>query len=102
MSIHKIGSDLIRPHGARGVRDAASEERSPGARENAANPNQRSERSDRVQISAEGRELAARILDGAASETRLEDIRARIERGYYDDPVVVEETARRILESGDL
>ncbi len=98
MSIHKIGSDLIRPFGPKGGRDAgAAKERDDGA--GAARP----ERADRIEISAEGRSLAARMLGAElAPAGDLDEVAARIRAGFYDDPAVLDEVARRLLESGDL
>lgn len=65
------------------------------------------DRADKVEISAEGKALAAQQLradeggEGLSPE-RLEVIRRRMEDGTYDSPRVAEEVARRLLDSGDL
>lgn len=99
MSIHKIGSDLVRPLAPRAV---DGEER--GAERPEDSGEARAARSDKVQISAEGRKLAAQASPSGASrsESGIDEIRARIERGYYDDPEVAEAVAQRLLESGDV
>lgn len=99
MSIHKIGSDLVRPspvkaggpHGRKADRDAAAAQGKP-------------ERTDQVGFSAEGLALAekARLAAGELSGERLESLRQRIAGGFYDDPAVAEEVALRLLDSGDL
>lgn len=62
-------------------------------------------RVDRVEISAEGRLLAAQ-LDAPQSDTmapaRVEAIRKRIVEGVYDTPEVIENVARKLIERGDL
>jgi anti-sigma28 factor (negative regulator of flagellin synthesis) len=99
MSIHKIGSDLIRPAGGREpVRGSASSEHADSEEL------RRVDRADRVEISAEGRELAAQLLrEGEAlTESRAEMIRSRIENGFYNDPSVAQNVAERLLATGDL
>ena len=56
-------------------------------------------RRDSVEISAEGRELAA--LDADRAE-RLLVIQARIKQEFYSSPAVQRDIARRLLASGDL
>ncbi len=101
MSIHHIGSDLVRPFGRRGIEspEAAGE----GSEHDARAP---AERADRVELSSEGRALAARLAESQNDEGltagRAAEIRARIDAGVYDDASVAREVARRILASGDL
>ena len=90
MSIHEIGSDLVRALGPKDAREPDSSKR----RRDAGEP-QPAARSDSVEISAAGRELAA----GAA---RMDEIHDRIDIGYYDLPAQAEELARRLIASGDL
>jgi len=99
MSIHKIGSDLVRPlpvkaagvQGRKADRDATA-------------PHGRLERTDLVGFSAEGLALAekARLAAGDLSPQRLDIKSQRIAAGFYDDPAVAEEVALRLLGSGDL
>lgn len=99
MSIHKIGSDLVRPlperesgaHGRKSGRDVIAS-------------SARTERGDQVGFSAEGLALAdkAGAAEGSLPSERFEAIRQRIAHGAYDDPAVAEEVARRLLASGDL
>lgn len=63
------------------------------------------DRQDRVEISEEGRALAAQEevrTDGSLDAERVLELRRWIQSGGYDDPQVVDRIARRLLESGDL
>jgi len=66
------------------------------------------DRSDRVEISDAGRALAARGGDVDASSSagldpvRAARIRSRVLSGAYDTLEVVDATARRLLDTGDL
>ncbi|RMH11884.1 MAG: hypothetical protein D6701_14385 [Gemmatimonadetes bacterium] len=95
MTIDRIGADILRADRANRQDDARSHEGKDAAREVT-----RAERTDRVEISAEGRALAA--SEGALSPERLVAIRARLENAFYDQPEIAGEVARRILASGDL
>ncbi len=102
MHVENVGPDSTRPTGPKPAsprhaaksRERDGEGGAPGA--------------DRVEISDAGRALAARLsgADAADSERltveRIEEIRARIEAGFYDSPDVIEVVARRLAESGDL
>ena len=95
MSIHKIGSDLIRSPGPKGPTRASASSHNNGVEEGRHLP-----RTDRVEISSEGRVLASLQIDsGRPTEA---EIRNRISSGFYDQPEVAEEVARRIYEGGDL
>jgi len=60
-------------------------------------------RADKVEISAEGRALAeAETERNGLPPQLLVRIRGQLASGYYDRPDVMAETARRIVESGDL
>ena len=59
-------------------------------------------RGDKVQISDAGRALAARDESGALSAERSAQIRQRVLDGAYNSLGVVDEVARRIIQSGDL
>lgn len=62
-------------------------------------------RTDRVEISGEGRALARQAAEAdklGISPERLAQIRARLEDGTYQGPAMREALARRILDSGDL
>ncbi len=56
-------------------------------------------RRDSVEISAEGRELAA--LDADRAE-RILIVQARIKQDFYSSPSVQRDVARRMLASGDI
>jgi hypothetical protein len=99
MSIHKIGSDLIRPSGPNGTRRGSGSSKQADTEEL-----RRIERADRVDISAEGRELAAQLVEerNGLTKSRTAVIENRLEQGFYDDPPVAEKVAARLLASGDL
>jgi len=96
MSIHKIGSDLIRPFGTKGTTPAADSSAAEGA-----DDAQRTPRADRVEISRQGRELAAQ-LDTRLTPERTAEIRQRIDSGFYDSPDVAGQVARGVMDSGDI
>lgn len=84
-----------------------SQTRGTDARVPAPGPVGRAERTDRVDISSEGRaqameEARKNALPAARGSDRLDEIRARIEAGTYDTPEVAEEVAKKLLASGDL
>ncbi|MFQ5537733.1 MAG: flagellar biosynthesis anti-sigma factor FlgM [Gemmatimonadota bacterium] len=99
MSIHKIGSDLIRPSGPGGA------EKEDRARRRAkASPGEEPQaRGDRVELSPEGLARAAQLDAKEEMDTdRLAEIRSRIQSGFYDSEHVAEAVAGRLLHSGDL
>lgn len=64
-------------------------------------------RSDRVEISPEGRILSTQAQSSPdevedLSQEQVTLIRQRIQNGTYDSPEVAEEVARQLLNSGDL
>ena len=92
MSIHKIGSDLVRPIPSKSTEQA--ERKTDG--ESSGSP-ARKARGDQVGFSAEGLAMAE-----LAHSDRLATIEARIANGFYDDPQIADEVARRLIASGDL
>ncbi len=65
------------------------------------------DRSDKVEISQEGRVLSSQGSGGldegsALTQERLAEVRQRMDAGTYEAPEVAEEVARQILISGDL
>lgn len=96
---HAAGSGGIRPAGS--GRDRGSEKES--VREISRTPY-----ADRVEISEQGRALAAReqMLRAEGGETldaaRIAELRERIRRGDYDRPEVLTAVARRLLELGEI
>jgi hypothetical protein len=99
MSIHQIGSELARTTGTTGsLRGPQSGKRSEKAQVVG------SERADSIEISAEGRDLAARLAHESEglSESRATLVRSRIASGFYNDPAVAGKVAERLLESGEL
>lgn len=99
MSIHRIGSDSIRPLNSLGARSA--ERRKDG---DASARSGHRDRSDRVGLSAEGLALAAQARDADTdlSPERIADIKSKIADGFYEKPEVAGDVARRVLASGDL
>ena len=61
-------------------------------------------RRDQVDISDEARALAAQAGADAVpvTQAKLAEIQARLDSGFYDQPDVAKDIARRILEAGDL
>lgn len=99
MSIHKIGSDIIRPFGPKGTNpDGRKAEAETDSRPSKA------PRADQFGFSSEALALAERAVkveEGLSAE-RLAEIESRIADGFYDSPEVVNEVARRLVDSGDL
>lgn len=62
-------------------------------------------RSDRVELSHEGRVLSAQagsfVEEAELTQEQLAEIRQRVDDGTYDMPEVAEEVARQLLNSGD-
>ena len=96
MSSHRIGSDLVRPVRLLGARRAGAGT-SEGVEETAD-----IRRLDRIDISAEGRELSATYIDEAEMETEsvLEQVRDRINDGFYNEQLVASELAYRLYTGG--
>lgn len=95
MPINRIGSDPIRPSGTKP---------SPhGKRASEADGRSDQPRSDRVEISEAGRDLAAKRLEnsGEMTESRRAMIQERIARGFYNDGSIAESVAERLIESGE-
>lgn len=103
MNVNEIGPESLRPDAARRMADAARQENGP--RPTA--PVDRARPADQVEISEEGRAMAYGP-DGVSeageslSPERASELRLRIADGTYDSPEMMEEVARRIVESGDL
>ncbi len=97
MTINNIGSDSVRHEGSKPTERAERGDDQQQAVQDVAQV----ERADRIDISVEGRALAAANAAGASPE-RLEQIRQRLESGYYDASQVADEVARGLLASGDL
>lgn len=101
MPIERIRPDMLRPaepRPARGPYGSEGEGPAPVRGAEAAG------RVDRVEISAEGRILAARLeaQHETLSPERVAVIRERIAEGMYDTPEVIENVARKLMERGDL
>ena len=62
------------------------------------------ERRDQVEISDAGRALAEQAeLDAVPSnQAKLAEVQERLENGFYDQPAVAADIARRIIEADDL
>ncbi|MEQ9401853.1 MAG: hypothetical protein RJQ04_21985 [Longimicrobiales bacterium] len=102
MSINKIGSDLVRSL----ISDKKVGSREKGSDGEIAEEQPRAPRQDRVELSAEGlarvAELEARQETQSLDAARTDEIRARIDGKFYDDPSVAEAVAHRLHGSGDL
>ncbi|HEX7049126.1 MAG TPA: flagellar biosynthesis anti-sigma factor FlgM [Longimicrobiales bacterium] len=101
--------DDVRPDSAQGT--GIRVERDTGRVEPAPAPVRgpiASRHADHVEISEEGRALAGARDRFPAEEledldpARVEGIRDRIARGAYDAPAMIDELARRLLDSGDI
>ena len=97
MTIINIGSDIVGHEGSKPTQAAERDDSKQLVVQDVA----RVERADRIDISVEGRALAAANAAGASPE-RLEQIRERLASGYYDASQVADEVARGLLASGDL
>jgi hypothetical protein len=63
------------------------------------------DRKDRVEISEEGRALAAQEevrTDGTLDAERVLELRRWVQAGGFDDPKVVDKIARRLLDLGEV
>ena len=96
MSIDPTRSSGIRtgaaqqPSEVEGVRPAKAAESRPAG--------------DQVEISDAARALAEKGGPEALpfTEARASEVKERLESGFYERPEVIEETAKRLLDSGDL
>lgn len=61
-------------------------------------------RGDQVEISAEARAAleGGAVDDTPVTQTRLAEVQARLESGFYEQPDTVRAVADRLMESGDL
>lgn len=103
MKINNSGSDILRAGYARGTRGSTEAGSGPVAPTQPAAPVTRT--GDRVEISDEGRALAAASThgkDGALSPERVSELRQRVLAGAYNSVQVVDEIARRMLDRGDI
>ena len=91
MSIHGIGPSIA---GISSPKPGKNEERPGGTA--ASGASSRPSALDRVEISEAGRNLAGDLTPDLA------EIREKVLSGAYNTPAAAEETARRILASGDL
>lgn len=104
MRIDEKGADLARAEALRGARPAES----PRSGNDPVQPAAAAGRTDSVQISDAGRALASQVEsagrgeDAGLSPERVDAVRRRILEGAYDSLQVVEETARRMLQSGEI
>jgi anti-sigma28 factor (negative regulator of flagellin synthesis) len=94
MAIDGIGYGAIGPRGTQGPGDVDP----PGGKDPSGAERTTRVRTDSVEISREGRELAE---TGLTAE-RIEELRGKIADKTYDRTNVAEDVARRILASGDV
>lgn len=104
MKINSTGADFIRSDQARELQ-RSSEEKS--VRKVASQPASSSvQRSDKVEISAEARQLArgseVAQASGSLTPDRVAQIREKILSGAYNSLDVVDQVARKMLASGDI
>ena len=94
MTIGPIESTPIRPERTDGGAKKAGE---------AAEAASQARRADRVEISAEARQAAAKLgeVPGLSPE-RVAEIRQKLADGSYDSAEVVETIARRMIDRGDV
>ena len=101
MTINHVLPSQVR---ASGVQRPKGEENSKG--KGASSDATSSGRSDRVEISPEGRVLSAQsesFVEGTGlTHEQVAEIGQRMDDGTYDSPGVAQEVARQILNSGDL
>ena len=95
----------IRPDSGPGSAAPIQAVRGVEPRETSRNASNARERQDRVEISEEGRALAAQEEvrnDGSLDAERVLELRRWIQSGGFDDPKVVDKIARRLLDSGEV
>lgn len=99
MHIDKLGGEQLRAGLGQRVQDSAEE----SAKKTVRSVNQ-SERADRVDISEQGRALAAEEAEKARaglSAERISEIREKIRSGFYSTPEMAEKVAERMIELGE-
>ena len=105
MRINGTGADIIRPDQTREIQRTQAE--GVAKKANAPQPSAPVQRSDKVEISDAARMLAHGV-DGASSTRgelapeRVALIREKILSGAYNSLDVVEQVAKKMLESGDI
>lgn len=105
MRINGTGADVIRPDQAREIQRSQAE--GVAKKATAPQPSAPAQRSDKVEISDAARKLAQGV-DGASSARgdlapeRVALIREKILAGAYNSLDVVEQVAKKMLESGDI
>lgn len=103
MKINNSGNEILRAGYAQGGRGSTEAGSGPVAPVQPTAPGSRA--GDRVEISDEGRALAAANThgrDGALSPERVSELRQRVLAGAYNSVQVVDEIARRMLDRGDI
>lgn len=99
MKIYGSSSEILRSDQARELQKT-----SVNKQKTSAQPASSVGRSDKVSISDAGRALAAQASEGKGELTpeRISEIRERILSGAYNSLEIVEQVARKMLESGDI
>ena len=100
MKIYGSSSEILRSDQARELQKT-----SVNKQKTSAQPASAVGRSDKVSISDAGRALAAQATEGKGKELtpeRISEIRERILSGAYNSLEIVEQVARKMLESGDI
>ena len=101
MKIYNSSSEILRSDQARELQRSALNRQ----KQNATQPSSPVDRGDKVQISDAGRALAAQAASDAGGELtpeRISEIRDRIMSGAYHSLEIVDQVARKMLESGDI
>lgn len=103
MKIYNSGSEILRSGYSQGSRGSTETGSRPLAPVQPISPTGRP--GDRVEISEEGRALAAAGKQGTTgdlSPERVSELRQRVLAGAYNSVQVVDEIARRMLDRGDI
>lgn len=103
MKIYNSGSEISRSAYSQGTRGSTEAGSRPVAATPPISPVGRA--GDRVEISDEGRALAAagkQAKSGDLTPERVSELRQRVLSGAYNSVQVVDEVARRMLDRGDI
>ena len=103
MKIYNSGSEILRSGYSQGSRASTEAGSRPVAPTQPISPAGRA--GDRVEISDEGRALAAAgkpTTTGDLTPERVSELRQRVLSGAYNSVQVVDEIARRMLDRGDI
>jgi hypothetical protein len=96
MTIEGAGAKGLRPNRPETARITDQKDGADAAER----PTRRSAGPDRIEISDQGRALAAeaQASGGELSPERLTELRERLDNGYYDDPATALRLAERLID----